>query len=115
MHRRIHGKNRRVAHLIIEATLLTLALTSGYLLYLEFTQLLVASEIALFEKIDLTIALVFLGEFFTKLYFAKKKKKFLQLRWWELLAAIPITTPLTQSLRLVRLLRLVHFAEAAEN
>lgn len=89
-----------------------LALVSGYLLFLEFTTDLTESQIRLFDMIDLAIALAFLSEFAVRLYAARKRFKFFKLHSWELLAAIPITTPLTQALRLLRLLRLLHLAQS---
>lgn len=95
--------------------MVTLALISALLLFLEFTTTLSEEQTQVFDLVDLCIAMVFLGEFAFKFLMAKKRKKFFKARWWELLAAIPITTPLTQALRLLRLfrfLRLLHFAEA---
>lgn len=92
--------------------MLFLALLSGYLLVLEFTMSLTEYQIQLFDTIDLGIALVFLAEFAARWYIAKKRGKFFTSHWWELLAAIPVTTPLTQALRLLRLLRLLHLAQA---
>ena len=95
----------------VEGIMIMLALVSALLLFLEFTTTLALWQVQLFDFVDLCIALVFLGEFSFKLLLAKNPKKFFEVRWWELLAAVPITTPLTQALRLLRLLRLLHLAE----
>lgn len=98
----------------IEAAMIVLALISGYLLFLEFTTNLTQRQIQLFDTIDLVIALVFLCEFAARIFMAKKRLVFFKFHWWELLAAIPITTPLTQALRLLRLLRLLHLAQSVQ-
>lgn len=97
---------------LIEVVMLFLALVSGYLLLLEFTTSLTSQQIQLFDTIDLGIALAFLCEFAVNFFVAKKQLKFFIFHWWELLAAIPITVPLTQALRLLRLLRLLHLAQS---
>lgn len=100
---------------MLETALMFLALVSGYLLLVEFTTNLTAEEILLFNAIDLAIALVFLCEFAVKLYLAKNRNTYFKSHWWELLAAIPITTDVTQGLRMLRLLKLLHLVEAAES
>lgn len=107
-------KNRRVLKksLWVEVVMIFLSLISGYLLFLEFTRNLTEYQIQLFDKIDFIIAVVFLCEFIIKFFTTQKRFYFLKYHWWELLTAIPITTPLTQALRLLRLLRLLHIVES---
>jgi voltage-gated potassium channel len=109
---RLRVRNFFSLALWVEGGMIFLALVSGYLLFLEFTTNLTDSQLQFFDTIDLVIALTFLCEFAVRFYIAKKRRKFFKLHWWELLAAIPITTPLTQALRLLRLLRLLHLAQS---
>lgn len=90
-----------------DIVMLILALVSGILLILELTLNLNAEEMYALDTIDLGIAITFLCEFTIKLLTARKKIKFLQDHWWDLLAAIPVTTPFTEALRLLRILRIV--------
>lgn len=84
-----------------------LALISGVFIIIEFLYPLTESQIALIDITDDVIALIFLADFCLRLFFAKRKKNFMRTYWWELLACIPLTTPITQALRLVRLLSIV--------
>ncbi|OGG57111.1 hypothetical protein A3D71_04565 [Candidatus Kaiserbacteria bacterium RIFCSPHIGHO2_02_FULL_55_20] len=101
-------------HLWLEMVMGSLALVSGYMLVRELTDDLTPNQVFIFGIIDLVIAVVFLAEFGVKLYIAKNRMTYLKYHSWVLLAAIPVTTPLTQSLRLVRLLRLLHLLQAVE-
>lgn len=100
-------KHSSLLHVINESMMATLALISGYFLVVEMTRILTPDQLELISRIDVTIALIFMTEFFVTLHFAKNRNAFLRSRWWELLAAIPFTTPTTQALRLLRLMRIV--------
>jgi hypothetical protein len=119
--RRMARKKKKILqsrHLLLEATMVSLALLSAGLLVLEFTVELTSWQLQLFDFLDLLIALIFLSEFGFNLLMAKKQKQYFQKHWWELLAAIPITTPFTQVLRLlrlVRMLRLLHILQATDS
>lgn len=90
-----------------DVIMILLSLVSGYLLYLDVTTTLTPEQIAQHNSIDMAIAYIFLIDFFVLLYISSDRKKFIKTRWWELLAAIPITTESTQILRLLRLFRIV--------
>ncbi len=84
-----------------------LAILSTFLLMLEYSVPLTYGELLVIGYVDSTIALIFLAEFIIKYSFAPSKKEYLKSNWWYLLASIPLTTPLTQALRLLRLVRLI--------
>ena len=65
----------------------------------------VAVQVADIDQLDLAIACVFLAEFIVRLLVSENMSEFLKRSWWEVLAAIPITNELTQTLRLLRILR----------
>ncbi len=84
-----------------------LAIVSVALLFLEVVTNLSASQQKLLTYIDLLIAFTFLAEFFYSLYKAPNRRHFFRKYWWELLAAIPFTTPTTQALRVINIVRLL--------
>lgn len=90
-----------------EGFMAVLALLSGYLLFFEMTHTVTPEQLYLIDITDVTIALIFLVEFFVALTLTKDKKQFWKSRWWELLASIPFTTTATQTLRLLRLVRVL--------
>lgn len=67
---------------------------------------------AVVHAIDLGIASICLLEFLWHFYRTKDKTFFLKHRWWELLAAIPVTTQMTQSLRILMLGRFIPLLES---
>jgi voltage-gated potassium channel len=89
-----------------DIVMMILALISGYILVVSYTTTISPEESYWLDRIDITIALIFLAEFFIKLFLAESKKRFFASNWWYLLASIPVTVPATQALRLLRLLRL---------
>ncbi|HXH90966.1 MAG TPA: potassium channel family protein [Thermoanaerobaculia bacterium] len=99
-----------------EILIVLLALASCSLLVFELVSDASQEQMAWIQRIDLAIALVFLGEFLIRLAKADNRRQFFRRFWWELLAAIPITghaaralrgLPLLRTIRVIRLLRLV--------
>jgi len=90
-----------------EIFMATLALLSGGILIFEETRAITPAELLTIDRIDLTVALIFMSEFFIAFFLSKNRNVFLRTHWWELLASIPLTTPATQALRLLRLLRIL--------
>ncbi len=104
------GKINRM--LLIDLLVVSLALVSVLLLFFEIFAVIGQQQQRLVRYIDLGIACVFLLEFIYKFTGAKDKKHFLKGHWWELLAAIPITTETTQALRALQLERLIVLVQA---
>jgi len=71
----------------------------------------------LVNRIDMTVACIFLTDFFSGLFFNKEmtKKDYLRLNWLNLLSSIPITSEVTRALRVLRILRAIRVARAATN
>ncbi|MEA2238390.1 MAG: voltage-gated potassium channel [Thermoanaerobaculia bacterium] len=99
-----------------EIVIVFLALASCSLLVFEVVSDASQEQMAWVQRIDLAIALIFLGEFLLRFSKAENRRHFLRHFWWELLAAIPITShaarvfrglPLLRAIRVIRLLRLV--------
>lgn len=65
----------------------------------------------LIERVDLGIAVIFLVDFFWRLGHSDDKARFFRRSWWELLAAIPITSDFARTLRSVRLLRVIRLIQ----
>lgn len=90
-----------------DAIVITFALASIAFLALELIGEVSSSALSWIRVADTIIALFFLLEFFTRLKHARDKRRFIILHWWELLAAIPVTSTITQALRGARLVRVV--------
>ncbi|MBI2215012.1 MAG: two pore domain potassium channel family protein [Acidobacteria bacterium] len=90
-----------------ELAIVLLALVSVALLVFEVASDATAEEQRVIEKIDLCIAVIFLGEFAWRLARADDRRQFFKRYWWELLASIPLTSEMTQALRGIRVLRIV--------
>lgn len=114
-------RGKAVRHTFIsvldDIVMIFLALLSAVLLFFEATRDLTPEQLQLIYNVDFTIALIFLGEWIIKFYLADNRRKHFNRTWWLLLACIPITTDVTQTmralrflriLRLLRLLRVVH-------
>ena len=84
-----------------------LALASVGLLVLDAVAELQPHQQVLIDRVDLAIAFIFLGEFVWRFARAENRWRFFARSWWELLAAIPLTTDVTRALRGLRLLRLI--------
>jgi len=88
-----------------------LAMGSIFLLVVEVVIGLSEGEIQFVHYVDLGIAFVFFVEFVYHFITARHKFHFLKHHWWELLAAIPLTTHTTQALRGFRLIRVMPLIE----
>lgn len=92
---------------IVDVVMIVLALVSVTLL---FSEIIFASlsleQLEIIGIIDLGVAVVFLMDFLISLGMAENKKDFVKKNWWEVLAAVPITSPTTQALRGLNLIRL---------
>jgi voltage-gated potassium channel len=96
-----------------EILIVLLALASVLLLVLEVVSDLKPHQRWLVERVDLAIAVIFLVEWLWRLKNAERKSAFLRSSWWELLAAIPITSDVTRALRGLRLLRILRIVRLA--
>jgi voltage-gated potassium channel len=120
MQNEVEIENKNIGVTILDdVVMVALSLISIGLLLFEVTADLNQHQAQALEYADFTIACIFLLEFSIRLLKAENRRTFLRRHWWELLASIPITSQLTQALRvlrllrifrLVRLLRLVRFA-----
>ncbi len=88
-----------------------LAMGSIFLLVIEVVIGLAEEEMLFVHYVDLGIAFVFFVEFIYHFVVAPDRIHFLKYHWWELLAAIPLTTPTTQAFRGFRLIRVAPLIE----
>lgn len=86
-----------------------LAMVSVSLIVIEALQELSPHQRELFERVDLVIASLFLAEFVYRLLRAENRRRFWARSWWELLAAIPVTSDMARTLRGVQLFRVIRF------
>lgn len=61
--------------------------------------------------LDFAICMVFMGDFFVRLYKAENKKAFLKWGWIDFIASIPVIEPLRWA-RIIRLLRILRILRA---
>jgi len=105
--------SHRGASIIYEIGMFLLALVSVSLLVIEITRPITIQQSQLFIAIDFAIAIIFLVDFCYGWYRSESSKHFWFTRWWELLAAIPVTNSITQALRVVRALRIIRIIRFA--
>jgi voltage-gated potassium channel len=86
----------------------TLSLVSLGLLLFELSAELFEENLAWIHRLDLSIALIFLGDFFLGLYASPHPKTYAKKHILDLLASIPLSDPFFRTLRLLRIFRLVH-------
>jgi len=89
--------------------LLLLALSSIVMLTYE---IFVATDISVFKliaSIDLTIALIFMTDFFLGMFFNQQytKKQYMKTNWLDFISSIPVTFELAQALRILRVFRAI--------
>jgi len=102
-------RNRKVV--VNDIVMISLAVLSVLFLFYEVIVNVSLEQKKYIHYIDITIAAIFLGDFFIHFIKAKDKKFFFKHRWWELLAAIPITTETTQALRAFKIARALPLIE----
>ena len=103
-------RQKQVTHsraLYNDAIVILFALASVAFLGLELTGDISSASYFWIRLADTGIALFFLVEYIIRLRHAKNKRRFLLLHWWELLAAIPVTSTITQALRGARFVRVI--------
>lgn len=98
----------RYRHLTTELLIIILAVISLMLFAIELARELTPGQKQLIQAADLTVAFVFLAEFWYRLVVAPRRWLFFRQHWWQLLAAIPVTTATTQALRGLMLLRIIN-------
>jgi len=102
------GVKKNSSLINIDTVIILLALASlGLLSYEIYLGEKAVEQMRLIQAIDVSIALIFLGEFIYRLIKAPRPGVFMLYNWWQLLAAIPVTTLATQALRGLMLLRVV--------
>src|SRR3990167_5186872 len=82
-------------------------LSGGMLLYEFFGKNIPAETVALMDKLDLTIAYIFLTDFSVGVLFAPHKLHHIKTNWLDLMGSIPLSDGLFRALRIARFVRLV--------
>jgi voltage-gated potassium channel len=99
--------------LLDDIVMILLAIFSVFLLILETNTNPGASQVRIYDILDIFIALIFLAEWVYRYLVAPNRKQFVKNYWWELLASIPITNSVTQVLRALRVLRVLRIVRLA--
>lgn len=105
-------KRHSVGYLVVEGIMITLALVSAGFAVAEVLRPMSVAQLALVERLDQLIGLIFLTDFCTRLFLAASRERYLKHNWWLLLCAVPFSDPVMASVRLIRLLRLLRLARA---
>jgi voltage-gated potassium channel len=100
-----------VGFFFYQTVLIFLALISVGIVVFETTTYYSEVTYSLISIIDISIACIFFIDFIVSLYRSANRKLFWKQRWWELFACIPFTTPITQSLRGLGILRLFRIVQ----
>lgn len=91
-----------------------LSLASPAFLTYEFFGPGVSPELlAVFFKIDLAIAVVFLLDFILGFSFSYERKHYFRENWINIFASVPLSSDLARALRILRLARAVRVIQAA--
>ncbi len=98
----------------VDALMVSLALVSVFFLIAEVAIEQTPQNKLVIQYADIIIAFIFLADFLYSFAHAAHKKLFFKKRWWELLAAIPITSHTTQALRILKLERIVAIVESLQ-
>ncbi len=97
---------------LIDILMVVLSLLSVFLLFFEVISSISPTQIKIIGYVDLSIAFIFLLEFCYKLLKSNNRIRFVRRYWWELLAAVPITSYTTQALRILKVIRIFPFIES---
>lgn len=92
---------------VVNLVMVMLAILSVSLLVYELSADLPKETVRFIHITDLTIALIFLSDFFIGLAAHKNRLLYFKNNWIDLLSSIPVTDGLYRSFRIFRLLRLV--------
>ncbi len=99
-------------YMFIKEVVMTFLVFVGFgTVIIEHLEVIEGEQLLIIDAIDVTIALIFLWEFWHEWYYARDRRKYLRYNWYYLLAAIPIPSQAIEILRGIRLLRLLRLAE----
>ena len=90
-----------------EVFMLSLVVISLSLLALEHFEQLSPMQLHWVDVFEISVSILFLGEFFFEYYFARDRSLYFKHHWFYLLAAIPIPTQTFEALHGIRALRLL--------
>jgi len=105
------------ANIWYSLVIVALALFSLIMLGYEFLPNANPDRAALFQKLDIIIACIFLTDFFMGLFFNTHftRKEFFKHNWLNLISSIPVTSDMTRVLRILRIFRAFRVIRASMN
>ncbi|MEI6481488.1 MAG: ion transporter [Candidatus Saccharibacteria bacterium] len=101
--------------LLKELSLGIMAIASIGLVLYEFIGNPSETRIITIQHLDFWIAIAFLVDFTISLIITRDRQKYVRRNWYFLLAAIPLTDAIAESLRGIRVLRLIRLIRAGEH
>jgi voltage-gated potassium channel len=93
--------------IIDDIAMMMLAFVSAILLGVELLIDLPPELAEAIMALDLAIAFIFCLEFVVRFTLSRNRPLFMKEYWWELLAAIPLSSEVVQAFRVLRLVRVV--------
>lgn len=95
--------------------LLLLAISSIGMFAYEFSPFARPEIIPLLIRLDVTIALIFMTDFFVGLFFSQKysRREYWRNNWLDFISSIPITFGMLQALRILRVVRAIRVIASA--
>lgn len=95
--------------------LLLLAVASVSMLSYEFSPFARSEIVPTLIRLDITIALIFMADFFLGLFFNQKytKRQYWRENWLDFISSIPITSEVAQALRILRVVRAIRVISSA--
>ncbi|MBI2588911.1 ion transporter [Candidatus Saccharibacteria bacterium] len=102
-------QNKRLKEFLYakECLILTLAALSLVFLAIEQLGYLSTAQLRALDVFDVTVGLIFIGEFVLELELTTNKRGYVKSNWFYLLAAIPLPYTFAQLLRGLRIIRVI--------
>lgn len=97
--------------LAVEFIMCVLVIVSLTMLVIDFFARPTPNQLAVIGKINISIALVLFGEFMIRFYLSGQKMLYFKKNWWYLLATIPLTGPIAEALRSIRLIGVIRLVK----
>lgn len=111
MHTAKQKRNLRIFLYCKEAVVMLLVASSLLFVGLEHFGNLSHRQLLMIEAYEITLGMLFIGEFLFELHHAKDRQHYIKYHWFYLFAAIPIPMESFEILRGIRALRLAKIAK----
>jgi len=111
----IKRKTKLKINFYLELLYSILAILSLFSLVLLYFGDLSQNQLSLLSLFDLSVAIIFLSDFFIRLILAKNKKHYFKDKWFYLLASVPVVDNWSEILRVLRILGLIQIINSGKH